>query len=178
MSQWISLVANVGVFVGFILIAYQIQQNNTTLLTSSVHNSNELFSNSELALMGDTGYAALTKALDDPGGISKEELMQVWSYLSVANYSAVQVYDDYKLGVISKERWLIARDTYISYINHPVGLIWWKSMGSAFENTGNRAYFDAIEEGLSQTPENLTQIQFRSMLNEIKELEHYDGPDA
>ena len=124
-ASWISIIANIGVFVGFLLVAYQLQLNTKALATTGSHKSSELFSNAEMALMGDTGSSALAKALLHPALISDEELMQVWSYFSLGFLAASQAFEDYQSGVISEERWLFVADLYISYINHPVGLLYW-----------------------------------------------------
>ena len=105
-GQWVGILANVGVLVGFVLVAYQLQLNTTALQTTSKHKTNELFSNAEMALMGDTGNAAYAHALLDPESITPEEMVQNWSYFSLSFYAASQVYFDFQDGLVSEERWL------------------------------------------------------------------------
>jgi len=54
-SHWIGLLANVGVFVGFLLVAYQLHLNTQSLQASSIEKTHDLLSNAKIALMGDTG---------------------------------------------------------------------------------------------------------------------------
>ena len=113
-GQWVGIVANVGVLLGFILVAYQLQLNTTALQTTSKHKTNELLSNAEMALMGDTGNAAFAHALLDPESVTPEEMVQIWSYFSLSFLSVSQVFFDYRDGLVSEERWQYAADLYIS----------------------------------------------------------------
>ncbi|MGD2047173.1 MAG: hypothetical protein PVH96_13250, partial [Gemmatimonadota bacterium] len=148
LGQWVAILANVGVFAGFVLVAYQLHQNTISLQSNSAYTSNQLFASSDMSMMGDTTYAAFAHALTDPPSLSPEELAQMWAYSSVTMFSAVVAFDDHEQGVISEPHWLAARDTFVSYINHPIGRIIWAAQADALETAGNRAFFESVQERL------------------------------
>ncbi len=104
LGHWVGIVANLGVFAGFLLVAYQLHQNTIGLQSNAAYNSNELLANSDTALMGDTGYAAMAKSMTDPKSLSPDELMQMWAYLSLTTFSATLAFEDYNQGIISEAR--------------------------------------------------------------------------
>jgi hypothetical protein len=170
LGQWIGIVANVGVFAGFLLVAYQLHQNTLSLQSTSVYTSNQLFASSDMSMMGDTSYAAFAHALTDPARISPEELAQMWGYVSVTMFSASVAFDDYRQGIISQDRWLGIRETFVSYINHPIGRIIWTAQGAGFQSSPNRPFFEAIQQRLDEIPPNATQGWFRDMLEQARAL--------
>lgn len=169
-TQWTSLAANVGVFLGFLMLAYQIHQQSAALASTSNQQSYQLFASGEEALMGDTGFAAYAKAMDSPESLSPEELVQVWTYLTVATYTALQVFEDYRQGVVSKETWLYAREIFVGYINHPVGLIVWEAYAK-FPHAEAQRFIAAIQERLDEVPRNAAQQQFRYFLGEVAKIQ-------
>ncbi len=170
LSQWISVIANVGVFLGFVIIAYQLQLNTVSLKASSINQASNLSQNAEIALMGDTGYAAVAKSILTPSELSPAELMQVWSYFSMANYSASQAHNDFQEGLVTEEDWNYSRDIFISYINFPIGRVWWDSHRRAYTDTKMMGFIDAVQERLDETPKDLTQKQFVEMIDAAKKL--------
>jgi hypothetical protein len=170
-NQWVAILANLGVFAGFVLVAYQLQQNSQALVSASSHTTAELFSNGDIAMIGDTGYVAFAKALDEPQNITRDELVQLWSYLSLSAFSASQVYDDYRQGIIPESEWIAARELFISYFNHSVGRLWWKlTMADTYAESSTVAMVASVEEGLAQVPKNLTQQQFRRWHEAVSRL--------
>ena len=69
-GQWVAIFANIGVLMGFLFVAYQLQLNTTALQTSSTHKTNELFAMLESSLMGDTAHEAFAQAMIDPYSIT------------------------------------------------------------------------------------------------------------
>lgn len=88
LGQWMGVIANVGVFAGFLLVAYQLHQNTISLQSTSAYASNQLFASSDMSMMGDTTYAAFAHSLTDPAGLSPEEMAQMWASSSVTMFSA------------------------------------------------------------------------------------------
>ena len=178
LGQWVGIVANVGVFAGFLLVAYQLHQNTVGLQSTSVSNSSQLFASADLSMMGDTTYAAFAHALTDPASMSPEELAQMWAYFSVSLFSANVAYDDYRQGIISEDRWLGIRDTFVSYINHPVGRIIWAAQADSFAESANRDFFETVQARLDASPPDVTQAWFLEMLAQLRALPTRAAPSA
>lgn len=170
LGQWVGVVANVGVFAGFLLVAYQLHQNTMSLQSTSVSTANQLFANSDTAMMGDTTYAAFAHALIDPAHLSPEEVAQMWAYSSVTLFSANVAFDDYRQGIISEDRWNAIRDVFVTYINHPVGRIIWNTQAQGFAASEDRGFFESVQKRLDEVPPNTTQHWFREMIEEVRAL--------
>jgi hypothetical protein len=173
-GQWISIFANVGVLVGFIVVAYQLQLNTKALQTSSIHKTNELFANLETSLMGDTANEAFASAMIDPKELTPGQISQIWSLHSLGLFVATQTYLDYRNGVVSQEQWDLASQQYIGYINHPVGLNIWNKSKALYTDPLMIEFVEAIDEKLNRTPENLTQSIFLELVEELSIEEKED----
>jgi hypothetical protein len=178
LGQWMGIFANLGVFAGFLLVAYQLHQTTVGLQSSSVSTSNQIFADSDMAMMGDSTFEAFAHSLTDPASLTPAELTQLWGYSSVTMFSANVAFDDYRQGIISEDRWEAVRDTYISYINHPVGRIIWAEQSKAFVNSNNHAFFDSVQERLDAVRPNETLMVFRAMRKAIRALPSEDGSVA
>lgn len=178
LGQWVGVVANVGVFAGFLVVAYQLHQNTISLQSTSAYTSNQLFASSDMSMMGDTTYAAFAHSLIDPASLSPEELAQMWGYSSVTMFSAAVAFDDYRQGVISEARWLAVREIFVSYINHPIGRIIWAAQAEASEDARNGGFYDSVQERLDEISPNATQHWFRDMLEDVRALPAEHDPSA
>lgn len=66
----ISTVADVGVFVGFILVAFQLQQNTIALNVQANAAISSAFSASETTMIGDNGAHALAPSITNPAAMT------------------------------------------------------------------------------------------------------------
>ena len=80
-NSWLSLGANIGVVIGLILVAYQINQDaeltKVQLFSDATTSMNEF----NYALMGDNPLEAVTKSIENPRDLTLEELQVVDAYL-------------------------------------------------------------------------------------------------
>ena len=165
-GQWIGILANVGVLVGFIFVAYQLQLNTKALKTSSIHKTNELFATLETSLMGDTANEAFAKAMIDPTELTPGQISQIWSLHSLGLYVASQTYLDFRNGVVTQEQWDFVSEQYIGYINHPVGRNIWAKSKALYTDSLMIEFVEAIDEKLDRIPENLAQDIFLELVEE------------
>jgi len=168
-NHWVGLLANVGVFVGFVLVAYQLHLNTQGLQASSIETTHDILSNAEMALMGDTGYDAYAKSILNPADLSPGELMQVWTYQSMAYIAAFQSFIDFREGRVSEETWINQREVFISHFNYPLGRIWWEEAQSASEPE-TVVFFESVNESLRTQPPNQTSTWFTNMLKRAQGL--------
>ena len=97
-GQWIGILANIGVLLGFLVIAYQLQLNRVGMRQAANQQTSSLAVSAEVGLMGDTGYAAYAKSIVNPSDLSDDEIVQFWTYMSIAQLNAQHSYIDYKEG--------------------------------------------------------------------------------
>ena len=159
-SQWVGVLANIGVLLGFLVIAYQLQLNRDSMQQASNQQSSSLGTSAEVALMGDTGYAAYAKSIVSPSELTHEELVQFWTYMSIAQLNAQQAFIDYSEGRISKQGWFSARDTFVFYFNYPMGRVWFEESKRVAEGTELSAFYESAQEALDRVPIDQTSKWF------------------
>ena len=175
LGERIALLANIGVFLGFLAVAWQLGLTRLALEASSSQASQQLFAAAEQSFMGEDAYRTFSKALLEPENITPAEMMQVWAYMSVGQSAAWQTWQDYQNGSVSQASWEFARDSFIAYIAHPVGEVWWHAFDDPNNAAGYQAFRDAIDTRARELPPNLAQQQFRHMIERVGQLQ---GPDA
>lgn len=171
LAQWVGVIANIGVLLGFLAIAFQLRLSWDSMQQASNQQFSTLATNAEVALMGDTGYAAYAKSIMNPSELTPEELVQFWTYLSIAQLNAQQAYIDFTEGRISEKAWLYSRNYFVGYFNYPMGRIWYEETARAAEGTELSKFFDSVQEELDASPPNLTSVWFKKMYERARQLE-------
>lgn len=169
-AQWIAIFANVGVLLGFLAIAYQLQLNRESMRQASNLQSSVVATTAEAALMGDTGYAAYAKSISNPSDLTPAEIVQFWTYMSIAQNNALQAFVEYREGRISEQDWLYARDLFIFYFNYPMGRVWFDATKNAAEGTKLSEFWESTSARLESVPENQTGNWFLEMYEGAKSL--------
>ena len=77
LNQWLSLVANIGVIAGFILVAYQLNLNTESIRLRNAMDLNRDTSAAEIAYMGEATHVALANAIFRPADMTDEQMGQV-----------------------------------------------------------------------------------------------------
>jgi hypothetical protein len=72
--QWLSLVANLGVILGFVLIAVQLNINTTAIRLQNAMHLNRDASTVEIALMGETTHEAFAAAMSRPAEMTEAQI--------------------------------------------------------------------------------------------------------
>ena len=91
-NKWLTLVANLGVLAGFVLLAMQLNQNTTAIRSQNAAEVTKVAAGAELAAIGDTGYVALTRAMLRPAEMSDEQVLHLWYYVDNVITSAVNLW--------------------------------------------------------------------------------------
>ena len=123
--EWVSTIADVGVVIGFLLIADQLQQNREALEMDSKNSRNSTFLTSEGVLVGDDGADAYAKAIFNPTKLTGGEMVQFSTYMATAFQAANSAHE-------AAEKWLISLEdleqvyrTHASYLEFAAGKVWW-----------------------------------------------------
>lgn len=80
-NDWMKLIGNLGVFLGLLLVALQMQQANHIARGEQEAEALKAYQDLEIAMLGENGAAAWTKSLMDPASMTLEEIKIVDSYL-------------------------------------------------------------------------------------------------
>ena len=126
--------------------------------------------------MGDTGYEAYAKAITNPSALTPGEVVQFWTYMSMAQTNAQQAYVEYVEGRISEQSWLQARNSFVGYFNFPMGRVWFEATRQTDQGLPDFSFWDAANEGLESAPPDHTSNWFYQMYQGAKSLELQ--PDA
>lgn len=177
-SQWISVLANVGVLLGFVVVAYQLRITTDSIRAASMQASSGFTSNGEMALMGDTAAEAYAKSIVNPSELTYGELTQFWAYMSIAQISAMHSFLDHREGRISESEWAYAKEILVAFINYPMGRIWFQETKKSYAGSELNDFFSAIQEALDETPPNRLVEWFLGMHEKARALGKSSTPDA
>lgn len=165
--QWLSLLANIGVIAGFIMIAVQLNLNTTAIRLQNAMNLNRDASAAEIAHMGETAHEAFAAAVFRPTEMTENQVGQVWSYLNVALNSALNTWIAYQSGVATAADWEDAKRISLNYLAFEVGQIYWRNTASDYYPPD---FVAAIDAGLADIDKDLLANQFKSIVNEVRQI--------
>lgn len=121
MNQWITIVTNLGVIAGFIIIALQLQQNTKALnvQADSLAFSAELAT--YIALMGENVSEALVTAENEPAELTDTQISEVSGYISTKLAQVDRAFEHYQKGLLTDEKWRLTRQSAIAVLDWPFG---------------------------------------------------------
>jgi len=122
----ISTMADVGVFIGFIMVAFQLQQNTVALELQTTTAISSAFSASETTMIGDTGASAMALSMTNPASMTDSQIIEVWTFLAASMQPAVSAFHAYKRNAIDRPSYLEQIDAGADYITTPFARTWWK----------------------------------------------------
>ena len=174
-GHWVGVAANLGVLLGILVVAYQLRLNWEAMQQASNQQISSIATSAEVALMGDTGYEAYAKSIINPSDLTPGELVQLWTYMSIAQLNAMQVYMDYREGRVTEPVWQYSRDIFISYFNYPMGRAWFEESKQSTEGTAVYSFFDATQEALDESTPDTTRKLFLKMQERASKLRETGG---
>ncbi len=148
LSPWLTIIANLGLVAGMVLVAYEINQNSQLARTALVNEgniaSNEFWAN----LMGDTPSDVIAMAVECPEAMTYSDFMVMDAFL----YSGMNfLYRNYQLaqeGIFTDEDWKEEVERYSAwYLGNPFGRAWWEAEGEIFNEKEFLDYVDLQLEG-------------------------------
>ena len=143
MNQWLTIVTNLGVIAGFIIIALQLQQNTKALnvQADSLAFSAELAT--YVALMGENVSEALVTAENQPTALTDTQISEVSGYISTKLAQVDRAFEHYQKGLLTDEKWRLTRQSAIAVLDWPFGRAYWQVVkhwyGSEFVTEIDRA---------------------------------------
>jgi hypothetical protein len=132
-NKWLTLVANVGVVVGIVLVAVQLHENAEATRVQSEYALTGAVQSAEIACIGDTLSEAMITAVLKPSELTEAQVYQVWCYLDVAISAAQYTWLAYRDGHASQETWDNAKQQLVDYMDFDIGRIIWNHLKSKSE---------------------------------------------
>ena len=148
LTPWLTIIANIGLVAGMVLVAYEINQNSQLARTALVNEgniaSNEFWAN----LMGDTPSDVIAMAVECPEAMTYSDYFEMDAYLFTAMNSLYRNYQLAQEGIFTDEDWKEEVERYSAwYLGNPFGRAWWEAEGEIFNEKEFLDYVDLQLEG-------------------------------
>ena len=123
----ISTVADIGVFVGFVMVAFQLQQNTVALDAQAKAVMTSAFSAAETTMIGDDGATAWALSVTNPSKMTDSQILEVWAYFAASLRPSPSAFEAYRQKVISHGDYVEQTKSFAGdYLTTPFARIWWK----------------------------------------------------
>jgi len=133
LNKWLTLIANFGMIAGLVLVAMQMNFNARAINLQNAIEVNRDLNAGELALMGDSAFAAWTAGALHPEELTEEQFVQLWAYLQNAVLAGQNSWLAYNEGLTSQSSWAHTRRLVATYLTFRVGSVWWSEYKAAFQ---------------------------------------------
>ena len=145
-NRWLTLLANVGVIAGLVLVAVQINQN-TQITKAQIANDYFLADMElELAMMGENPSHSWNKAVYTPDELTSEDAVILDRYF---NYGLVQIgrlEEMDKMGM-AHEGWQDRMDYLGWHLGNEVGRRWWEAVKDGYPEEFAKRVDAILERG-------------------------------
>jgi len=120
-NRWLSLSANLGVIVGIVFLAMEIQENTKATQAASIQAASELDQEHLLMMGADPELAQLwrTYFYGSPDDLSEAESLQGQYIFAALVRRLNNVYLQYELGALSEQSWKSRQDLFRNVARSP-----------------------------------------------------------
>jgi hypothetical protein len=135
LATWISVVANIGVMIGLLFVAYQINQNTTQLRRAEMNATHEQISAWRHAIMENQGLAEIWEiASRDPKELSAAQRVRLDLTLEEIFWANFQTWDRARVGAIEGSMGRTAVQSVVSLIGVSASARdWWERRRKWFD---------------------------------------------
>ena len=170
-NKWLVALSNVGVLVGFVLIAYQLSLNTEAIrLQAGVGADHQLMAG-ELAFMGETTHEAFAIAMRDPGALTDAQVGQMWAYLTVGLGANQSLWRAYEAGFVTVQELDRSMESSIpGYLSSEFGQIYWNTVKQNYPSE----FADRVDAVVANHPGALEK-QFRAVLDGVRNLRRLES---
>jgi hypothetical protein len=169
LSQWLTVIANLGVVAGFLLLAMQLNQTTTAIEKQNASESAKVGMNAELAAIGDTGYEAMARAMLRPAEMREEQILQLWYYLDNVLGGLYSLWIAYEAGQASESDWAEACRGYAYMLDFEAArIVWNRYKGGAFPAEFIEEFDEALEQRRSGSAG--VSATFREIIDDIRRI--------
>ena len=131
-NKWLTLISNLGVAAGFVLLATQVDQSADEIRLERVAGRLDGSRSASVAMLGDTAHEAFSTAMLRPSELTAGQITQLWAQLEMYVLDAEEMFTARQAGYATERDWEIARRGVVISINHPVGQILWHRLKASY----------------------------------------------
>jgi hypothetical protein len=152
-NSWLSLIANIGILAGLVLVAIELNQSTDQLRLELVFQTTQKLFEINQDLLGDNPNPAIAKSITDPENLTYEEFMTADSFL----LNLLNEWEDrffiHEAGLISDRDWKRHIDENASWtLGYRFAQTRWQSLKSVYEPEFARY----VDQALVDIDENFT----------------------
>jgi hypothetical protein len=140
LTRWLTLLANLAVLAGIILVAIQIQQNTDITKAQMANEYYLLDAQLELAMMGDSPAQSFQKAVYSPDELNKEDAVILDRYFNFGFVQLGRIRAMIELGVADEELYRERVGDLRWHLENEAGRRWWDQQKKGYE--GSKLYSD------------------------------------
>ena len=167
LNKWLTLVANLGVLAGIVLVAFQLKENTDATRVQSAYALNDTTIGGDIGCMGDTTADAVTTAYFKPQELTEAQVLQTWCYLELGVMAAQTTWFAYRDGRASQETWDAAQGSLLAYMDFGVGRIIWNNIKSGLQFP--QEIVDEIDKAFAQG-NGSADLRFREIMTDVRKL--------
>ena len=129
LNRWLSLVANLGLLAGLILLAVQINQNSQ-LARMQLISEGQIAANQVWAVtMGESPSTVIAKSIESPKQMTYADFMVMDAWLSTSLNVLYRNYELAREGIFEETHWQEGEGTYANWLlANPFGRAWWDEL--------------------------------------------------
>ena len=147
LNKWLTLLANLGVLAGIVLVAFQLKENTDATRVQSAYDVNTGYVNFDVACMGDTFAEALVTAYLKPSELTNAQSYQLFCGIDTAISLASNTWIAHREGRASQDDWNTSKTYLVNYLDYDVGRVIWAS----YKDYGiDPQFFKEVDAALAQ----------------------------
>jgi len=149
-NSWLSLIANLAILVGIVLVLMELNQNTEHLRLQLRDQINaRMYENNRSLLAGGAVVSAIAKSVTDPGSLTYQEFRIVDAHL----INVINEWEDrfllYEAGLVEATDWKQEVDRDVGWdFGNRFAKQWWREAGAPFVTGEFRRHLDAAIEGV------------------------------
>jgi len=124
-GQVITILANIGVLVGLILVALQIRQNTVLVRAELVSNATDSWIDIDASKQSDNFASVLAKSIDDPQELTSAEIIELDGYLYTYLDQLLRDRQLHELGVFDVPSEDLIQMSIMDYFGNEFARAWW-----------------------------------------------------
>jgi len=130
-NSWLSLIANLGIIVGLVLVVFEIRQNSDLLRLQFINDDLLATAESETPMLGDAPAEVMMKSIYSPEEMTYADYRIFDAYLTRKMELLVRRYRLGQEGILEEDAWKTVGFAYSWFFGYDLGRLWWKHEGRA-----------------------------------------------
>jgi hypothetical protein len=150
-STWLSVLTNVAILAGLLLVVYELNQNSELARVGLLNEGSIAEGALWLSLMNDAPNEVIAKSIECPERLTYADYIVLDSYLFTALNIVYRNYEVAQEGLFTQKDWKTEVEGFAHwYLNDPFGRTYWNQVGKTYFDEDFAAYMDLVlaKEGL------------------------------